>query len=170
MDWLESNHLDAYGYILKEFPEWPYRVFEGSWLNTEAMGVDPEYSSWLIDAIEDTGYVLWEEGEPWAMNGDDLKTMDEYWNDVVDELSSALAIAWDGCHKIYLLMDTEQLAITEGYGYDLLDVGRPEDSLLVLKDWWDLSCGLRFISSVRTHDDPNAGFRDLIPQFAEFDE
>ena len=36
---------------------------DGSWLNTEAMGVDPEFSSWLIDAIEDTGYAVWEDGE-----------------------------------------------------------------------------------------------------------
>ena len=70
MDWLEVNHLDAYGNVLKGFPEWPYRVFDGSWLNTEAMGVDPEFSSWLIDAIEDTGYVVWEDGEPWAVNDD----------------------------------------------------------------------------------------------------
>jgi hypothetical protein len=24
----------------------------------------------LIDAIEDTGYVMWEDGEPWAVNDD----------------------------------------------------------------------------------------------------
>lgn len=42
------------------------------------------------------------------------KTMDRYWDDVADEVSSALAVTWDECHKIYVLMDDEQLAIMEG--------------------------------------------------------
>ena len=28
--------------------------------------IDPEYGCWLIDAIENTGLVWWEDGEPWA--------------------------------------------------------------------------------------------------------
>lgn len=98
------------------------------------------------------------------------KTMDRYWDDVADEVSSALAVTWDEYHKIYVLMDDEQLAIMEGYGYDLVDVTPLHDPVTLLKDWWDRSCGLRFISSVRTnHNDPNAGFKDLIPQFADQD-
>ena len=31
------------------------------------MGVDIEFGSWLVDAIEATGKVLWEEGEPFAI-------------------------------------------------------------------------------------------------------
>lgn len=66
------------------------------------------------------------------------------------------------------LMDAEQLAIMDGYGYDLVDVSTLRDPVTLLEDWWDRSCGLRFISSVRAnHDDPNAGFKDLIPQFAD---
>lgn len=55
------------------------------------------------------------------------KTMDDYWDDVADEVSSALAITWDECHKIYVLMDDEQLAIMDGYGYDLVDVSTLRD-------------------------------------------
>ena len=56
----------------------------------------------------------------------------------------------------------------DGYGYDLVDVSTLRDPVTLLEDWWDRSYGLRFISSVRTnHDDPNAGFKDLIPQFAD---
>lgn len=52
---------------MRSFPEMAYPKWEGSWLNTEAMGVDVEYGSWLVDAIEATGVVMWEEGEPWAL-------------------------------------------------------------------------------------------------------
>ena len=62
MDWLELNHPDAYTKIVDQFPETP--VMSGSWLDTEAMQVDAEWSSWLTDAIEETGLVVWEEGEP----------------------------------------------------------------------------------------------------------
>lgn len=41
-------------------------IWSGSWLDTEAMKVDSEYGSWLVDAIEATGVVCWEEGEPWG--------------------------------------------------------------------------------------------------------
>jgi hypothetical protein len=37
-----------------------------------------------------------------------------------------------------------------------------------IEEWWDVSCGLRFISAVWTNNDnPNDGFISLIPQFAE---
>ena len=46
-----------------------------------------------------------------------------------------------------------------------------EEALELLRDWYDESCGLRFISAVKTVDgDPNDGFTDLIPQFDEEDE
>ena len=35
-----------------------------------------------------------------------------------------------------------------------------------LKNWYDDSCGLRFIEAVSTnHENPNAGFETLIGQF-----
>jgi hypothetical protein len=45
-----------------------------------------------------------------------------------------------------------------------------DQMLATLHDWWDSSCGLRFISSVKTvKGDPNEGFTHLIPQFEEED-
>jgi hypothetical protein len=39
--------------------------------------------------------------------------------------------------------------------------------LTKIRHWWEDSCSLRFIQSVATnHDDPNAGFRSVIPQGA----
>jgi len=43
--------------------------------------------------------------------------------------------------------------------------------LATIKDWYATSCGLRFVSGVRSVDgDPNEGFIDLIPQCADDDD
>lgn len=91
------------------------------------------------------------------------------WDLVAERVESASGIAWDGCHKIYVLMDSVQMELMHGYGYDPLvraEWTTPEKMLELLRDWYDESCGLRFISAVTTNDeDPNAGFEDLIAQF-----
>jgi len=87
---------------------------------------------------------------------------------VRERVGGAKAIAWDTCHKIYLLMDDEQVETMRGYGYDPLITNKestPEEMLTTLKDWYSDSCGLRFIQAVKTnHIDPNAGFESLIGQ------
>ena len=99
--------------------------------------------------------------------------MVDFWK-VEERVSEAKAIAWDTCHKIYVLMDDEQMAQMKEYEYDPLisAEGHTTDELLsTLMEWYENSCMLRFIQSVRTnHADPNAGFGDLIPQGAESDE
>ena len=69
MEYLRLNHQQVYLDLLVKFPEWENREGlggTGCWFDYEAMGVDPEWSSWLVDAIEATGLVTWWEGEPWA--------------------------------------------------------------------------------------------------------
>jgi hypothetical protein len=95
--------------------------------------------------------------------------------DKVEEvIGEARGIAWDTCHKIYVLMDDEQMALMKTYGYDPLisaDEMSADEMLETLKKWFDESCGLRFINAVRTNpDDPNEGFTDLIGQFENEDE
>jgi hypothetical protein len=68
LDYLRVFHTDVFCEIRKHFPD--TFKWEGSWLDTDAMGVDQEYSSWLIDAIEATDLIYWEEGEPWAVKPD----------------------------------------------------------------------------------------------------
>jgi hypothetical protein len=89
--------------------------------------------------------------------------------DLVEErVSEAKAIAWDTCHKIYLLMDDEQVELMRGYGYDALitnEEADPDLMLEMLKHWFGIACGLRFIEAVSTHPtDPNKGFETLIGQ------
>ena len=119
-------------------------------------------------------------------------------------LESAVAIAWDGCHKIYVLMDEEQASLMLRYGYGNGGCGTgdgdsesrfqrvrryprptgeqagrqtsilrpgvsyaddPAQAALTLRDWWEESCCLRFISTVRTvPGDPNEGFDHIVAQ------
>lgn len=91
------------------------------------------------------------------------------WEFVEYRLTDALAIAWDTCHKIYLLMDEEQIALMREYEYDPLITWEEmdQDSMLqTVKDWYEQSCGLRFIDAVRTvpEGSEDNGFETLIGQ------
>lgn len=100
-------------------------------------------------------------------------TMETLWLNVEQTLlDGAKGIAFDGCHKIYVLMDDEQMTEMKECGYDPLisAEGHTADELLsLLMEWYEDSCSLRFINAVHTnHADPNAGFIDLIAQGAEW--
>jgi len=87
---------------------------------------------------------------------------------IKDRLESAKGIGWDGCHKIYILMDDDQMIKMQDYGYDPLISSNqftPNQMFKIVEKWWDQSCGLRFISAVSTNEiNPNLGFEDLISQ------
>ena len=93
--------------------------------------------------------------------------------DLVEEyIQDAKGIAWDTCHKIYILMDDEQLVLMREYGYDNLITHEQADDnemLATVKNWFEASCGLRFVQAVSTtYPDSNDGFTDLIAQ-GEYD-
>lgn len=101
-------------------------------------------------------------------------TLDQRWECVNSALAKATAISFDGCHKIYVLLDDHQADYQAALDYPFMvfasETTRPE-MLATLKEWFDASCGLRFISAVRTvGGDPNDGFDDLIPQGADWDD
>lgn len=107
-----------------------------------------------------------------------LDTEQAYW-DVREYTNEAKGIAFDGCHKIYVLMDDEQMALMKEYGYgehnpnylissDQLD---PAELATVAMMWYEDSCGLKFIQAVRSNPtDPNEGFVDIIGQFEDYDD
>jgi hypothetical protein len=96
------------------------------------------------------------------------------WDLVQDRIEDAKGIAFDTCHKIYVLMDDAQMAQMKNYGYG----DEPDTDCLIyatemsasemfdkVKKWYDQSCGLRFVEAVSTVDgDPNDGFETLIGQ------
>lgn len=92
------------------------------------------------------------------------------WMEVEEALEDAVAITWDGCHKIYVLMDLAQVEQMVKYEYDpIIPVTSQEDTLTTLRTWFAQSCGLRFIEAVAGRpEDPNEDFTSLIYQF-EFD-
>jgi len=93
---------------------------------------------------------------------------------VEEYIRASKAIAWDGCHKIYVLMDDYQVMLMNEYEYQYVVNTHGkfiDDVLAILKDWYEDSCGLRFIQAVKTvPNNPNEGFTDLIPQFADYEE
>ena len=104
-------------------------------------------------------------------------TMEDYFQDVENAMDGALLVAFDGCHKIYLAMDEEQANwFTRNYNPDECETSlnlsaSPKEMLAKVREWWNESCGLRFISAVWTNEqDPNAGFKTLIPQGASDEE
>lgn len=92
------------------------------------------------------------------------------WDEVDLGLVGARSIAFDTCHKIYVLMDDEQLEEMRRLEYGEIrtsDEMNHAEMLATLKEWFAKSCALRFIQAVETnHDDPNAGFTTLIEQGA----
>lgn len=98
-------------------------------------------------------------------------TLDNGWTLVSEYVDEAKLIAWDECHKIYLAMDDTQADWFRDE-YPAVVEGSPEHLLTTLEEWFDKSCGLRFINAVSTNEaDPNAGFVTLIPQGAdEYDD
>lgn len=101
-----------------------------------------------------------------------LAAQKRLWAGVDDHAGRALAIAWDGCHKVYLLMDEGQVQTMKGWGYGdgdsafvTSDEATPEEMRNLVHDWFEASCVLRFISAVSTVEgNPNDGFTHLISQ------
>jgi hypothetical protein len=92
---------------------------------------------------------------------------------IYNSVKEAKAIAWDTCHKIYVLMDDEQVSKMIEYGYeeDMLKASdlTAQEMMNTLEDWYANSCGLRFIEAVRSvKGDPNKGFTSLIGQGEEW--
>ena len=88
-------------------------------------------------------------------------------------LQDAKGIGFDNCHKIYVLMDEEQMVLMRQYGYDpLITSGEmsPDEMYERVTEWFEDSCGLRFIQAVQTNPkDPNEGFISIVGQFDDYE-
>lgn len=51
----------------------------------------------------------------------------------------ATQFAWDGCHKIYIIENQEELVEAKNVGYEILDIKNLETA-------WEKSCELKFIN------------------------
>lgn len=103
-----------------------------------------------------------------------IDTVQAYY-EVREYTEDAKGIAYDGCHKIYVLMDDEQMALMKEYGYGADNPHylasssqlNPAEMATVVMSWFKNSCGLRFVQGVKTTDETNFddGFFDIIAQF-----
>jgi hypothetical protein len=97
------------------------------------------------------------------------ETWEDVWDDVETALETADSIAFDSCHKIYVLMDLKQTEQMIGYEYAFVEpVTEPDRALRLLKEWFENSCGLKFIEQVTSEPDGTESWHTLIPQ--GFDE
>tara|TARA_R110000824_G_scaffold149146_2_gene319250 strand:+ start:342 stop:632 length:291 start_codon:yes stop_codon:yes gene_type:complete len=83
-----------------------------------------------------------------------------YLDKIEDALDKAVSITWEGCHKIYIALDAKSHDAFIEYGYDMVAVEDKAEAVSQLWEWWDASCGLRFINAVEDDDT----FHDVIGQ------
>tara|TARA_R110002110_G_scaffold171377_2_gene373820 strand:+ start:299 stop:601 length:303 start_codon:yes stop_codon:yes gene_type:complete len=99
-----------------------------------------------------------------------MSTFKEPWlKRVTEALDGAVSITWEGCHKLYICMDKESHDQQIEFGYDMIEVSQLEHvggAADQLFEWFDNSCGLRFISAISNGD----SFDRVIPQFEYDDE
>lgn len=74
-----------------------------------------------------------------------------------DYLATAEAIAWDTCHKIYVLQDTNQVEQMRSFGYGeepnslvTNEEQTPKQMSATISKWVAEACPLRFVYSVAT--------------------
>jgi len=101
-----------------------------------------------------------------------MNSVMEKMGEIHELLADAKGIAWDTCHKIYILMDDQEVEQSRKYGYDPLITANEMSSaemLATVLGWYRDSCGLRFISATRTTD-TGTEFVDVVSQFEEEEE
>jgi len=82
-------------------------------------------------------------------------------------INEADSIAWDGCHKVYILMNKDQTDKMIDYEYDYLIKAKdsnPYDLLNTARSWYENSCYLKFIDVVYTNDEGTDEFYPLVAQ------
>jgi hypothetical protein len=75
------------------------------------------------------------------------------WGVVSRKLDGAAGIAFDTCHKIYILMDKRQVDLMRECKYEHLHTAEEmsvDEMFAAVKWWYANSCGLRFVQSVAT--------------------
>ncbi len=99
-----------------------------------------------------------------------MTKLDDLFIRVADEMRFAKLVAWDGCHKIYLAMDETEAEWFQSE-YEYVFRGTAEQMTEMVREWYEKSCGLRFVQAVHhTPHDPNEGYISIISQFDDYEE
>lgn len=89
---------------------------------------------------------------------------------LLDILCQADSIAWDDCHKIYILMDDYQTKQMIEFGYSTIVSDTPAAMEKLVWQWYQDSCSLRLIDAVFTNEDKTDKFVTIVGQFFGEDE
>jgi len=98
-----------------------------------------------------------------------LRTDETYWK-IKEYTDEAKGIAWDTCHKIYILMDDNQVALMREYEYDPIITSEqinPAEMATVAAVWFEKSCALRFVNAV--YSDTSIGHEGFVNVIAQFE-
>ena len=82
-------------------------------------------------------------------------------------MEMADSIAFDGCHKIYVLLDKHQTEQQISYNYKHIvkaDSTTPEELERIMWQWYEDSCPLRFISAIATNENGTEKWIDIREQ------
>lgn len=90
--------------------------------------------------------------------------LQQAWTEIEAVLPNVDSIAWDGCHKIYLLMNKEQTYYMQDYPMLVrAEHASVEGLMLTIQGWYDDSCPLVFIQGCDGSIDETE-FVSYIPQ------
>lgn len=78
------------------------------------------------------------------------------------EIVKGTQFAYDGCHKIYIIEDNEDLKIAKEYGYEIYDIKE-------IKNAYENSCELRFISNWKLNKQYVKQFENEVFEFLSED-
>ena len=84
-----------------------------------------------------------------------------------EKIDQCKGIAFDTCHKIYILMDDEEVKKMKGYGYDaviLAEYSTPSIMYSTVLNWYKNSCGLEFIDATYTLEGGQTDFSTIAGQ------
>ena len=83
---------------------------------------------------------------------------------VASYLKDSAGITWDNCHKIYILMDKNQVEVSKGFDYEVLTDLTPKEKMKLIKEWYANSCGLQFVTVFSTDENGNDDFITVVKQ------
>jgi hypothetical protein len=79
---------------------------------------------------------------------------------ITEVLQKTSVVAYDGCHKIYLM---DKIHTKWFQDYKVVE-GSPEDRLEMVESWWDQSCPLRFIEWITINESSELVFTIVVSQ------
>lgn len=94
--------------------------------------------------------------------------------DKIGEIEEAItgsdSIAFDGCHKIYIMKDKTGTQQMQEYEYEhVVPIENVGSAVATVLGWYNDSCGLKFINLVTDAGKENEDYHNVIGQF-ELDE